>query len=674
MKGIKQYFKEMAAIGRNPKLLIPVIGILMIPVMYSGMFLGAFWDPYGHMDSLPVAVVNSDKGTTYEGETMHIGQDFVEKLQENKTFDFRFVDKNEAQAGLKDNKYYMAIEVPENFSESAATLTSDKPSPAEIVFMPNESSNFLASQIGNNAVEKMKAELGKEVTKAYTRTMFEQIQTLADGLSQASDGAHEIASGTDSAKNGAMKIEQNLNKLASGSVTLKNGVAKLVSGSADLEKGTADLRQGGHSLADGLAMLNDANGQLASGAAQSKQGASDLANGLSQSASGADKLDAGAQAVANGLEQYAKAHPELAEDAALKQLIAASKEVATGTAAAKQGQEQLAAGANQLSEGTNRLAEGLQQFGTQLQSASEGGSALAKGADKLYGGATQLRAGLGELSQGVNQFVDGSSQLGQGAKQMTDGLVKLTDGTGELSGKLSEAAEKTSGIGGGDPVVDMFSDPVQLDVVKSNEVPNYGTGFAPYFVSMGLFVGALLLTVVYTVKEPLNRPANGWSWFLGKLLTMATIGLVQALIADAVLLYGVGLKVQSVPLFFLFSILTSLTFMAIIQFLVASMQNPGRFVAIILLIFQLTSSGGTFPLEMIPGWLQKVSEWLPMTHSIAGFRAVISSGDYSLMWHNARLMLVYFAAFALCSIVYFTAAYRKHYRKPNGGESAVTAS
>ena len=252
-------------------------------------------------------------------------------------------------------------------------------------------------------------------------------------------------------------------------------------------------------------------------------------------------------------------------------------------------------------------------------------------------------------------------------------LVKLTDGTGELSSKLSEAAEKTAGLNGSDPVVDMFANPVDLDVVKSNEVPNYGTGFAPYFISLGLFVGALLLTIVYSVKEPAIRPTSGWSWFASKLLTMVFIGAVQAVIADLVLLYGLGLEVQNLPLFFLFTILTSISFMALIQFLVTVLQHPGRFVAIVILIFQLTSSAGTFPLELIPGWLQTASAWLPMTYSVSGLKAVISSGDYAVMWDNAYVLFAFFAAFAVLTLAYFVIVYRKEYRgsKKEGTALAV---
>ncbi|BBI36250.1 YhgE/Pip domain-containing protein [Cohnella abietis] len=659
MRGFKQFIREILGIGRNPKVLIPVVAVLMVPVLYSAMFLGAFWNPYDKLADLPVAVVNSDQGTVYEGKTMHIGQDFTDKLKESRDFKYSFVSKSEALEGLKDNSYYMAIEIPEDFSAKTTTLTSEQPTPAQIVFLPNESFNFLAAQIGNSAIEKMKNGLSKEVTKAYTNTVFNQIQTLADGLTQASDGASEIAAGTDSAKKGAALLEENLNKLATGSLTVQGGIAELASGGSKLEIGASKLQQGVSSLADGLSQLNANSGKLQQGVAQADDGATKLAKGLTQLATGAGKLETGAQGLAHALEQYAKEHPELAEDVHFQQLIASSQQVAAGVSASKLGQDQLFSGAKQLNEGTTQLADGFKKFGDNLEAASMGGSKLVTGAVELHSGTTKLNQGLGKLSNGFNVFVDGSSKLDQGAQQMSEGLIKLTDGTGELSSKLHEAAQKTSSINGGDKVVDMFADPVDLDVVKTTEVPNYGTGFAPYFISLGLFVGALLLTIVFTVKEPVVKPTSGLSWFIGKWLTMVVIGTVQALIADLVLLYGLGLEVQSIPLFLLSTIITSIAFMALIQFLVTVLQQPGRFVAIVLLIFQLTSSAGTFPLELIPNWLQNASHWLPMTYSVAGIKAVISSGDYAFMWSNMWILLGFAALFAAMTLVYFVVAYRK---------------
>ncbi|MNI06920.1 Chromosome partition protein Smc [compost metagenome] len=661
MSGLKQFFKEVSAIVRNPKVLIPVIAVLMIPVLYSAMFLGAFWDPYAKMNDLPVAIVNSDKGTQFEGKELHIGDDFIDKLKESDSFSWSFIDKSEAEQGLRDNKYYMAIEIPENFSERTTTLTSTQPTPAEITFMPNESYNFLAAQIGNTAIETMKTELNKEVTKAYTRTVFDQVKTLADGLDQASVGAGDIAKGTDSAKTGIMLIEENLSKLANGSLVMKDGIGKLVSGGSQLDKGTADLKAGATAVSDGLSQLGAANTKLAEGAVQTSQGAASLSAGLTKLNAESGKLTAGAAGLANGLAQFAEASPELAKDANFQKLVETSKQIASGVEATKNAQDQLAAGATQLTQGSSQLSSGLQQFGSKLTEAGAGSVKVAEGAGQLNVGAKQLNQGLISLSSSFDTIVNGSEQLDQGAQELSQGLVKLTDGTGELSTKLNEAAQKTSDIKGGDSFVDMFTTPVDLNITKNTEVPNYGTGFAPYFISLGLFVGALLLTIVFTVKEPAVKPTSGWSWFAGKMMTMVLIGAVQSIIADVVLLYGLGLEVQNLPLFFLLSFITSVAFMSMIQFLVTVFQHPGRFIAIVILIFQLTTSAGTFPLELIPSWLQKASSLFPMTYSVAGLKAVISSGNYSIMWSNVWVLIGYAVAFSLMTLIYFVVSYRKEY-------------
>ncbi|RKN74953.1 YhgE/Pip domain-containing protein [Paenibacillus ginsengarvi] len=728
-KGIRQFGKELAAIGRNHKVLIPVIAVIMVPVLYAAMFLGAFWDPYGRLDDLPVAIVNRDKGAEFSGKTLKIGSDFEQQLKENKQFDWRFVSQEEATEGLKNNTYYMAIEIPEDFSEKTTTLTTDHPAPAKLTFLPNESYNFLASQIGNTAVEKMKAMLNKEVTEAYARTVFGQMEQLADGLGKASDGAGQLADGTSKAKDGAQQIEQNLQKLASGSLSLQEGVSQLAAGGGQLNQGAAGLNAGAANLADGLAKLSAAQQELGAGASelgsgaaslgagasslggglaqladgsdklavssgQAEQAAGRIADGLGQSAAGAAKLEQGAAQLSQGLEQLAAANAQLAQDASFQKLLASSKQLAAGAAEANKAQQQLSEGAKQLHGGTAQLKDGLStfggkvkeaeagaqqvaaggqkltagaeqfnagmtQFGGKLAEAKAGGAELAAGAKQLSSGAADLNQGLGKLKGSVAPFVDGTAQLEDGAKQVAAGLLQLDDGSHELSGKLSDASTKTSGLKASDSTYDMFTGPIELDVQRVNEVPNYGTGFAPYFLSLGLYVGALLLTIVYSVREPAERPTSGWSWFWSKALTLSLVGVVQALVADAVLLYGLDLEVKSVPLFVLFSVLTSVTFMMLIQFLVTVLQNPGRFIAIVVLIFQLTSSAGTFPLELIPSWLQKVTPWMPMTYSVSGFKDVISSGDFGAMWTSAGVLAVIAVLFAALTYVFFTASHRK---------------
>ena len=159
MKSLSVFIKDLGAALRNPKVLIPMFVVLFIPVLYSGLFLKAFWDPYGKMNELPVAVVNQDKGASYEGKQLTAGNDLVEELKKSDGFQWEFVSREQADAGLKDNTYYMAIVVPEDFSSKATTLLDANPQPANIIFEPNEGYNFLAGQIGGTAVKEIKSKI-----------------------------------------------------------------------------------------------------------------------------------------------------------------------------------------------------------------------------------------------------------------------------------------------------------------------------------------------------------------------------------------------------------------------------------------------------------------------------------------------------------------------------------
>nr|WP_276208320.1 YhgE/Pip family protein [Fictibacillus barbaricus] len=213
-----------------------------------------------------------------------------------------------------------------------------------------------------------------------------------------------------------------------------------------------------------------------------------------------------------------------------------------------------------------------------------------------------------------------------------------------------------------------IANPVSVKTKSFSDVPNYGTGFAPYFLSLGLFVGALLMSIVFPLRDKAGEPRSGFSWFAGKFTFLAAVGVIQALIADAVLLLGLDIEVSNLTAFIGLSIITSLTFLALIQLLVTVLGDPGRFVAIIILILQLTTSAGTFPLELIPNGLQVFNAWLPMTYSVSGFKAVISSGDMSSFTQNMWVLVGFMVVCMVGTWTYFASQFRK---KKNIDEAAA---
>ncbi|PEA76905.1 YhgE/Pip domain-containing protein [Bacillus wiedmannii] len=893
--------KEFTEIIKSKKILIPIIAVLFVPILYAGMFLWAFWDPYKQLDDLPVAVVNLDKGAVFDGKPIEVGKGLVDNLKDNTSFKWDFVSEKEAKKGMEGRKYYMLVRIPNDFSSNATTLLKDDPKPLNLEYIPNESLNFLSSQIGGTAIEKIKGEVSSTLTKTYAEKMFDSIQDVSKGLADGAEGANKLHDGSSELHDGSSKVTDGLHTLQGKSGEMKDGVGKLADGSnklvdgsgkvtaglntlnsktgigklqdgsgkvtdglntlngkiGEMQTGIGKLVDGSGKVTNGLNTLNSKTGELRDGSekvtgglnklvsksGELQTGTTDLSNGMGKLAEGKSQLEKGSQEIqkglqelnsnvqksAVGLEEMQSKVPSIlntvnekidgaganvnqlneltqstagdAKNAAQevanlqKQIESLPKEYqeqlqpfvtsavkstatvqqkATGVAGGtnklneevkqltgeihqttnglqnklpnpagvktlaggvekltnaqnefvskfhgfgegldkakigadklKDGSVQLidgvtqlqsgsgkvTAGLGQLSAGANQLADGSNQVTGGLGTLSVGANQMAGGINQLADGSSQVTGGLGTLSVGVTKLADGSNQvttglgglngglnkmstgstqlidgvnkLADGSGKVTDGLVKVNDGSGELAEKLGEGAEKTGEVKGTDKTYDMFASPVKVKTEKMAEVPNYGTGFTPYFLSLGLFVGALLLSIVYPLRDTVGVPKSGFSWFISKFGVLLSVGIIQAIVADVILLFGLGVEVQSIPYFILFSIVTSLAFIALIQCLVTAFGDAGRFIAIITLIIQLTTSAGTFPLELIPKFLQPFNAWLPMTYSVSGLKAVVSSGDFDFMWQNVGVLMIFIVVLSLGTIASLTWMHKRQFR------------
>ncbi|KAB2455374.1 YhgE/Pip domain-containing protein [Bacillus cereus] len=807
--------KEFTEIIKSKKILIPIIAVLFVPILYAGMFLWAFWDPYKQLDDLPVAVVNLDKGAVFDGKPIEVGKGLVDNLKDNTSFKWEFVSEKEAEKGMEGRKYYMLVRIPDDFSSNATTLLKDDPKPLNLEYIPNESLNFLSSQIGGTAIEKIKGEVSSTLTKTYAEKMFDSIQDVSkgladgaeganklhdgsselhDGSSKVTDGLHTLQGKSGEMKDGAQKLADGSNKLVDGSGKVTNGLNTLNSKTGEMQTGIGKLQDGSQKVTAGLNTLVNKSGELKTGTYELAAGMEQLVGGQSQLEGVSQKIEKGLQELdskvkssAAGLEEMQAKVPTIlnkvnekidgaeknvnqlngftqstagdaknaAQDVAnlQKQIESLPKEyqeqlqpyitnAAKSTATVQQKVAVVSGGTKTLNEevnqlkgeinqkasemqnklpnsgGINTLTDGITKlmnaqnqfvskfhgFGEGLNNAKVGVNKLNKGSDQLIDGVTQLAdgsskvtgglgtlsAGANQMSGGITQLVDGSSQvttglgtlngglnqmstgstqlidgvnkLADGSGKVTDGLVKVNDGSGELAEKLGEGAEKTGEVKGTDKTYDMFASPVKVKTEKMAEVPNYGTGFTPYFLSLGLFVGALLLSIVYPLRDTVGVPKSGFSWFISKFGVLLSVGIIQAIVADVILLFGLGVEVQSIPYFILFSIVTSLAFIALIQCLVTAFGDAGRFIAIITLIIQLTTSAGTFPLELIPKFLQPFNAWLPMTYSVSGLKAVVSSGDFNFMWKNIGMLMIFIVVLSLGTIASLTLMHKRQFK------------
>ncbi|WP_026671813.1 YhgE/Pip domain-containing protein [Alkalihalobacterium bogoriense] len=706
--------EELKAVVTNKKLLIPIIAVIFIPVLYSAMFLWAFWDPYEKLSELPVAVVNEDNGKIMNGERVMIGEDIVGKLKESEDFHWEFVSAAQAEKGMDERYYYMTVTIPETFTTNALTL--DNPTQAQLEFTANESVNFLSAQIGETAIDRLKAAVSAEITKQYAEVMFDKVKIVADGLDEASEGASKIASGTNDVHDGVSEMNRHLDTLSSSTLQFSSGFTKaqqgygeLHNGLDNLEKGTAKLLEelkksvpNVEALANGTTELQTHVNTLSKGLGELHGGSAQLATGQEKMVDGVETLATHLQSVEEGLEGATQASQQLAtlvnqiaeskgnaDPALYEQTVMLSKGLASSLEQVKAGQQQINEAHQQIVEKQKELLAGTQTLSENMKKATDGSQAIAAGMEEVQEGTKTLQTGWGavienveklhdgeqqlvkgsqsfekgfsQLSAGANELATGANKLSTGSNQLVEGMNPLIDGTSELATKLEDAAQEAAKTEGNEQLYTQFAEPIVVDEKKGKEVPNYGTGFAPYFLSLGLFVGSLLISIVFPLREPPVNPKSARSWFYGKLVVLVLVGCIQAVIAVSILLYGLQLEVQSIGYFYLFSIMTSITFMGIIQCLVTLFKDPGRFIAIVILILQLTTSAGTFPLELIPNALQWFHHWLPMTYTVWGYKAIISSGDFAFMWQNIGILILFMFLMFVVTRYYFSLMYKRRF-------------
>lgn len=286
--------KEWQSFLKNHWLVIVIIGVMSIPTLYTTIFLGSMWDPYGTIDQLPVAVVNLDQAVTYQDQKMNLGEEMVSSLKEDASLDFHFTDEASAQKGLEDGTYYMVITIPENFSSNATTLLNEHPQKMELEYQTNPGTNYIASKMDETAINKIKSSISTKVTETYANTLFNQIRTVGNGFHEAADGAAQINDGTAQLTDGNTTITDNLEVLATSSLTFKDGANTLNIGLKDYTGGVSQIYQGASLLQGGIDLLNQNNTTLNDGVAS-------LDAGISQLKLGSDTLLAGLNQMSESL-------------------------------------------------------------------------------------------------------------------------------------------------------------------------------------------------------------------------------------------------------------------------------------------------------------------------------------------------------------------------------------
>ncbi|MFF5424269.1 MULTISPECIES: YhgE/Pip family protein [unclassified Streptomyces] len=668
MRSPKLAALELKRFGRGKLPRAALVAILLLPLLYGALYLYSFWDPYSRLDKIPVALVNEDRGATTDGKQVNAGDDITEGLLESQTFEWHRVSDAEAREGVEEGRYYLSLTMPADFSARIASSSGDAPETGALQVRTNDANNYIVGQISRTVFSEVRTAASTKSSRTFLDKIFISFSDIHDATAKAAKGAADLKKGVDKAKKGSEDLAEGLRTAKKGSGDLAGGLKKLDKGAKDLEHGSRKVADGTQALADkvnGTAdkvrpylanngrSIRDTARLVSDSATAARHDLEDLVRRGPLVRSGAHKADTALTAF-HRQECEVKPTPDTALCERLKEAVVSAHDVATiaddvheltkdSNGDLKTLDARLATlvrQADELAARSPRLDQDVADAIRKINELNAGAQKVADGADKLHTGITDAKAGSNRLDSGIGK-------LTKGAGDLDGGLFKLADGSGDLAVGLHDGVEKIPDYDKSDRDrrTEVMADPVKLAAQSLHKAPNYGTGFAPYFIPLSLWVGAM---VAYMIIQPLNRRAlaaggSAWRIALAGWFPVAAIGVLQVAALMSVLHWGLGLQMARAAGTVGFLALVTCCFAAIIQWLNARFGAAGRILVLALLMLQLTSAGGTYPVQTSPGFFNAVHPFLPMTHVVEALRRLITGGGIAPVWEACAVL----AAFTL---------------------------
>ena len=670
---LRQEWKKLFS---NKILLVVTAAVIIIPAIYTTLFLGSMWDPYGNVGKLPVAVVNHDRPAVLDGRTLHIGKDLAEELKGNDSLDFCFPSEEDAEKGLETGRYYMVITIPEDFSENAAALTAPSPEKMVLQFKTNPGTNYIASKMGETAMKELKNSIREEVTRSYAQVMIDKAAEAADGVAQAVDGIQNLDTGASSLAGGIAEAGEGGEKLASGTAAADESMVSLSKGLSVLEEKTSGLPAAASALDEGAGALTDGAQSISQGLDTLSIGVSDLQEGADALSAGLNavtgeggaqsaQLRSGAAALRDALGAIVSAMPAgdnsagnssaadsgsgdtaditgdlsglAAELSALQQQAAAlSQGIDAYTAGADTAADaglQLAAGVTQLQAGVDSLRSGMSDLNSGIISLRSGTSSLAESAPALTEGITQAAGGAEQIQQqGTLALRLGAADLDNGLGQLGEGAADLKNGTSLLASEAARISSETEIFSDGsreqrEEIVDMFAAPLEIEEEQVTYVADNGHAMAPYMMSVGLWVGCIAFCLMYPLTSCPGKPGSGVKWWLSKASVLAVTAVLQAVVMLGALAFFDGFEPERAALTALTACTASVAFMSVMYFFTSLLGRVGSFLMLVFMVVQLAGSAGTYPLEISGSFVPYLHKWVPFTYTVTAFRSTISGGE-----------------------------------------------
>lgn len=613
IKGAREIFKsDIKAIISNPAVLIVLAVIILIPSLYALLNIEATWDPYSQTDNIKVAVVNEDSGYNYNGTEYNVGNTLVDELKNNTNFKWQFVDKETAVNGVKNGDYYAALVIPGNFSEELMSIETSAPHQAKIEYIVNDKLNPVAPRLTNAGADAVQTKINNEVIKTIDGIIFGKLSTIGELVKENKADLLKTKSFVNELNGNLVNIDTSISELNSDMATVNSIWPKISAELPEAQKESNSIR----ATYDSLYAQITANPQEALKTVQDME-----------------------TTVNNMLVSLKTA------DAALKALYNAT------------GDQNLIPVINQVEENIVKV--------TKVQGILKEVETAIKDGNNPQGKMTELKNAIDEMDNAINLLANNKDNINQKINEASSKLSLVNSKWPTIRSAVQIAALKLNSINEGDldqiaafsdmnqeDVQSYFESPVELDKNRMYPVDTYGSALAPFYIPISLWIGCIIAIAMITMRiKKSTKKYTAESVYIGRMGLFLIIGTIQALLvaAGSILL---NVQMSSAFLFTVTTLYIGLCAMIVVYSLTSAFGNAGKAIAIVILVLQITATGGIFPVEILPPFFQSIHPFLPLSYAVGALREVVAGVIWPIFWYNIVVLAIFpIAAFFITLLI-----------------------
>ncbi|MFE4131030.1 YhgE/Pip family protein [Peribacillus sp. YIM B13482] len=668
MSNIREIFiDDLKCIYKNFFICIVVVFLMFIPSIYAWFNIVASWDPYANTEGILVGVSNNDKGAELNGEAVNIGKEVIEGLKGNKDLGWRFTTQKEALAKVEKGDYYASIIIPENFSEHIATIMTDDPIKAEIDYYVNEKINSIAPKITAAGANSIVGNVSKSFIKSASGSILAIFNELGITLQNELPTIQKMKNMVYLLEGELPELEQNL-KIVQTHVKRAEEIIKMVNDGLDSIEGLTSQKD---KLVSGVSNYVDST----------KQAFAEIHPLLKNDIASIRSDNESILVLANRL-----ADQDLPDNEG-NQLVEQGRTRINKELYLLDSMYNLLVSVNQFSE-KNRLqpeinlVDGLRDNASdQLQALNDHSfdslRNLGENNDEVLGSFqdtfsketgpkfNEIWAETDTILQNAQRMIEEGSQALPEVKTLlnetnrtlvtrTGDIDKLQDKFPEIEGKIKALASKMREIDKSynmEEVIDFlkndieqesdfFSEPVLLNKHSLFPIPNYGSAMSPFFTALSLWVGGTILISMLSVSVT-QKGYSPYQIYIGRYLIFFIIGLMQALAVSIGNLFLIDVYAVNKFEYVMFSVLISTVFTLMVYTFVSVLGNVGKGISVVLMVLQISGSGGTFPIQVTPPFFQYINPFLPFTYAVGLLRESVGGITWSVAGNDIFILFLY---------------------------------